>query len=65
MDLQWNLCPFCGNQQVDPYKVDVVTAVTPPIPNHENEENTPPVKNKSADDTDAGLPSVPPADDSN
>jgi hypothetical protein len=23
MDLQWNLCPFCGNQQVNPYKVDV------------------------------------------
>ena len=23
MELQWNLCPFCGNQQVNPYKVDV------------------------------------------
>jgi hypothetical protein len=21
MELQWNLCPFCGNQHVDPYQV--------------------------------------------
>jgi hypothetical protein len=23
MELQWNLCPFCGNKQIDPYKVDM------------------------------------------
>lgn len=22
MDLQWNLCPFCGNQHIDPYGIE-------------------------------------------
>jgi hypothetical protein len=22
LELQWNLCPFCGNQYVDPYGVE-------------------------------------------
>jgi hypothetical protein len=24
MDLQWTLCPFCGNQHIDPYRTGVV-----------------------------------------
>jgi hypothetical protein len=24
MDLQWTLCPFCGNQHIDPYRADLV-----------------------------------------
>jgi hypothetical protein len=22
--LQWTLCPFCGNQHIDPYRADLV-----------------------------------------
>jgi hypothetical protein len=40
MELQWNLCPFCGNQHVDPYRTESVTIRADDA--SIRQENTPP-----------------------